>query len=456
MFQATQRRLAIWYTTVTAILLLIFATGFYLYVRHTLIERVDDTLNHVVEVVQRSLVLEPIVNKSLNAPYQVNLEASFGEDTPATEDDRIELEWFSPTGVLLWTTLSEPLDLPIHLLNRGETVRPFPDYWLRQVTERLEVDGQVLGYLRVSHPWFEVTKPVRQLSIDLSLGLSLMIGLVAASGWWLSRLAIQPIKESYQYLRQFTADASHELRNPIALIQTNVQVALADPQPDLQAQRQQLEVVERLTRRLGRLVDDLLFLARQDSGMVQIQEQPCYLDELLLNVVEEQTAIAQTRDITLDLELEEAAVSASAPEPFLLQGDADQLVRLFTNLISNGIQYTPAGGEVQVRVKTVNRNGLTSCQVQITDSGTGIPEEALPHLFERFYRVDPTRTRSQLSTHPDTTPSTPMGTGLGLAIAQAIVTNHHGQIRVDSQLHQGTTFTVILPQQPEERHRALG
>jgi OmpR-family two-component system manganese-sensing sensor histidine kinase len=96
---------------------------------------------------------------------------------------------------------------------------------LRQITERVEIGHYVLGYLRVSHPWFEVTKPIRQLLLDLIVGICLMIASVAWIGWFLSGLAIQPVKESYQSLKQFTADASHELRNPIATIQTNVQMA---------------------------------------------------------------------------------------------------------------------------------------------------------------------------------------------------------------------------------------
>ncbi|HEY9661324.1 MAG TPA: hypothetical protein V6C65_22950, partial [Allocoleopsis sp.] len=121
MFQATRRRLALWYTAVTAILLLLFASGFYLYVRHTLVERIDDTLNHVVEVVQRSLILEPIdqdaaiyskaVNQGLR-PVQVNIDASFPRNAEGVEDDRIDLEWFSPAGDLLWSTFSAPLALP--------------------------------------------------------------------------------------------------------------------------------------------------------------------------------------------------------------------------------------------------------------------------------------------------------------------------------------------------------
>ncbi|PHM05695.1 histidine kinase dimerization/phospho-acceptor domain-containing protein, partial [Nostoc sp. 'Peltigera malacea cyanobiont' DB3992] len=239
MFQATRRRLAIWYTAVTAVLLLLFASGVYLYVRSTLIERIDDTLNHVVEIVERSLVIEPINNHADR--FAINVEASFRDNTGSVEDDHIDLEWFSPTGKLLWSTLSEPLNIPIHSDRTGETVRVIKGdsensplatrhspLLLRQVTQRVEVGRQVLGYLRVSHPWFEVTKPSRQLIFDLALGIGLMVLSVGASGWFLSGKAMKPVDESYQRLKQFTADASHELRSPITLIQTNVQVALAD------------------------------------------------------------------------------------------------------------------------------------------------------------------------------------------------------------------------------------
>ncbi|HEY9301165.1 MAG TPA: histidine kinase dimerization/phospho-acceptor domain-containing protein, partial [Phormidium sp.] len=269
MFQTTRRRLAIWYAAVTAVLLLLFATGVYLYVRSTLIERVDDTLNHVVEVVVRSLVIEP---KTTENKSRINLEASFRDNADTVEDDRIDLEWFSPTGELLWSTFSEPLNIPIHANRTGETVRierrTDTNYQLpttassniivlRQITERVEIGRQVIGYLRVSHPWFEVTKPSRQLILDLSLGITFMVICVAGIGWLLSGLAMEPVRESYQSLKQFTSDASHELRSPIAMIQTNVQVALADPELKFAPHRQQLKVIERLTQRLGRLVDDL-------------------------------------------------------------------------------------------------------------------------------------------------------------------------------------------------------
>lgn len=512
MFQATRRRLALWYTTVTAVLLLFFASGVYFYVRSTLIERVDDTLNHVVEVVRRSLVIEPIDPHSEGGPLRVNIEASFRGNEATTEDDRIDIEWFSPTGELIWSTLAEPLNVPLHPNSTGETVRAGRrgggvEEWesgrgrdvgedrgdeedrgkkdstfspshspthpptsppshtsssplvLRQITQRIEVGRSVLGYLRVSHPWFEVTKPSREFFVDLALGIGAMVTAVGAIGWFLSGLAMEPVRESYQRLKQFTADASHELRSPIAVIQTNVQVALADPDPDPQSLLLHLRVVERLTRRLGRLVDDLLFLARQDSGIVQSRWQAIALDQLLQEVMEEQQTLSTEKGIRITLTvLPPNSIPAASPSVFLdtepdgktaialtpsqsssdlwtLSADRDQLVRLFTNLIGNAVQYTPSQGQVSLELQRVGRVGGYALQVKVKDTGVGIPPEALPHLFDRFYRVDPAR--SQAST---------TGSGLGLAIAQAIVQNHQGQIQVDSELNQGTTVMVTLPQ----------
>ncbi|TFI54519.1 two-component sensor histidine kinase [Mastigocladus laminosus UU774] len=479
MFQATRRRLALWYTALTALLLLLFAIGVYLYVRNTLVERIDDTLNHVVEVVERSLVIEPVNPNT--SQHRINLEASFRDNTDTVEtveDDHIDLEWFSPTGELLWSTLSEPLDIPIHLNRTGETVHVVKkkerhgeietqeqentkdlEILLRQVTQRVQVGKQVVGYLRVSHPWFEVTKPSRQLMLDLAIGIWMMVLSVGASGWFLSGKAMEPVHESYQRLKQFTADASHELRSPIALIQTNVQVALADldtvevKDTTLSHYRQQLKLVERLTQRLGKLVNDLLFLARQDSGISTENFSACPLDALLIEVVEEQQLLAAEKNITLTFNLTDPPAAETNPEIlenwFTLSGNWNQLVRLLTNLISNALRYTPSSGQVNVelaRIEATNRvSGLRSnypqLQIKVSDTGIGIPAEALPRLFDRFYRVDPARTHPNKNTKTENT----TGSGLGLAIALAIVENHQGQIQVESTVGKGTNVTVTLP-----------
>ncbi|MBP0017201.1 MAG: sensor histidine kinase [Cyanobacteria bacterium SBLK] len=446
MFLATRRRLAIWYATVTAVLLLVFATGFYFYVRNTLIDRVDDTLKHVTEVVERSLVIQ-----SQPAPKggdRVDIAASFRNNTQTGEEDRIDLEWFDPQGHLLWSTFTVPPSIPLQLSGRAITVHISPTYLLRQVTKRIERGRYVLGYLRVSHPWFEVTKPSRKLIYDLILGTSLTVASVAAIGWLLSGLAIEPIKESYQNLEQFTADASHELRNPIATIQTNVQMALSYPDRDPKVRQIQLQAIERLTQRLGKLVNDLLFLTRSQRGISQDRFQSLPLDALLMEAIEEQRFVAEQEGVLLFLRIiePEKRENLLEEETFNVSGNWDSLARLFTNLTSNAIEYSRGDrlnsdtekAKVEIKLQRVKKDRRDWLQVKVKDTGKGIPQKDLPYIFDRFYRVDPARTR-------DRNASQPTGSGLGLAIAKAIVENHAGQIKVESQLNLGTTFIVLLP-----------
>jgi OmpR-family two-component system manganese-sensing sensor histidine kinase len=268
---------------------------------------------------------------------------------------------------------------------------------------------------------------------------------VAAMGWWLSGIAMEPVKESYQSLKQFTADASHELRNPIATIQTNVQMALSYPDADPQWHQEQLRVVERLTQRLGNLVNDLLFLARSDGGMLKRQNQAVSLDSLLLAVVEEQRLHAEQKGIHLSLEISEplTQLTNEKEDKYRAWGDWDELARLFTNLLSNAINYAYsedsiafAKAKVVITLQPIERDRLPYLQIEVQDWGVGIPPDAIPLLFDRFYRVDSARSHR---TVPDG------GTGLGLAIAQAIVNHHQGFLSVESVPLQGTCFKVVLP-----------
>jgi OmpR-family two-component system manganese-sensing sensor histidine kinase len=184
-----------------------------------------------------------------------------------------------------------------------------------------------------------------------------------------------------------------------------------------------------------------------------------------MEVIEEQQLVAAEKGISLSLHLvetpsEEITGKDSLEFPvlgedaFTLQGDWDQLARLFTNLVSNAVQYTPASTEisseasVQVELQQLKRpsnsggrNTQSLLQVQVRDTGIGISEAALSHIFDRFYRVDPARKHDATA-----------GSGLGLAIAQAIVENHHGHIQIESVLNQGTTLTVTLPVPQSDAH----
>jgi OmpR-family two-component system manganese-sensing sensor histidine kinase len=407
----------------------------YIYVRSTLIERIDDTLNHVVEVVSRSLIVEPM-DREISDRLRINVEASFPSNNDTVEDDHIDLELFNPEGELLWSTLEEPLKISLRSHPNGKTVQLSPDHLVRQISQPIFVNRQMVGFLRVSHPWFEVTKPTQLLIIDLGIGTGFTILTLAAIGWFLSGIAMEPVKDSYQKLKQFTADASHELRNPIAMIQTNVQVALSNSEGMNDVQTRQLQVVERLTRRLGKLVDDLLFLARQDSGMVQSKFDLVPLDALLIEVIEEQQLKAKEKSLSLSFNIQNSSPVAEE-EMFTVSGNWTELARLFTNLISNAIHYTNLGG-IQVTLQPISRQGNCYLQVEVKDTGIGIPKQSIPQLCDRFYRLDPARTHN-VSYEQNS------GSGLGLAIVNAIVLNHLGELNIQSEINQGTTVTVILP-----------
>jgi two-component system, OmpR family, manganese sensing sensor histidine kinase len=419
LFQTTRRQLALWYSIVTAVVLVLFASGVFFYVRGTLIERIDDTLDHIVEVVMRSIAIDNL--------GQIDVAESFHNNAADLEDDHIDLELFDLHSKLLWSTWADPPRLTLQQDTSGATVTLDPQHLLRQIVRPIRFHGQVLGWLRVSHPWFELTKPTQDLFLDLLAATTAMIGVVVGVGWFLSGLAIEPIKASYQQLKQFTADASHELRNPLATIQTNVQVALATEMQMPIAQKQQLQVIERLTRRLGKLVDDLLFLARQDSGDAPVAFETVPIDALLMEVTEEQKLAAQARGIQIQLEI------ADAPE-FNVAGDWNQLARLFTNLIDNAIQYTPASQQPMSKIVISLASNAPNIQVVVQDQGMGIGATDLPRLLNRFYRVNPVRSGERSG-----------GSGLGLSIVQSIVQRHQGELSINSELGKGTKVMIMLP-----------
>jgi two-component system, OmpR family, heavy metal sensor histidine kinase CusS len=227
------------------------------------------------------------------------------------------------------------------------------------------------------------------------------------------------LERSFAEIRRFTADASHELRTPVAVIRAEAEVALAHlPDPD--GCRQLLGSIVEECGRLGRLTDQLLTLARQDAGHAKRLEERIDLAEVAGEVVETLRPLADVKGLRLETEME-ADVNVA--------GDPNQVRQVFINLVDNAIKYTPSGGTVTARV--VRRQALVVVTVQ--DTGEGIAAAHLPHIFERFYRVDKARSREM------------GGSGLGLSIVRSIVEAHGGTVAITSQVGQGSTFTVTLP-----------
>ena len=230
------------------------------------------------------------------------------------------------------------------------------------------------------------------------------------------------LQSAFEHQMRFTADASHELRTPLAVIVSQTELILSKPRSN-DEYHLALETCQRAGRRMRSLIDSLLLLARFDAGHPDLVRRPLDLAEVAHESFELLRPLADERQITLNSEV--------SPVPVV--GDRDRLGQVVTNLLANAIRYNQVGGRVDVRVERVNGHAILS----VSDNGIGIPAEQLPHIFERFYRVDKARTRAE------------GGSGLGLAICQSVVEAHGGQITARSTPQQGTTLEVRLPLSPE-------
>ena len=283
------------------------------------------------------------------------------------------------------------------------------------------IDNRDWGYLQVAQSFDRLDEYMNSLHLILIFGTPLAMLLIGGASWWLSGLAMQPIYQSYQQIQQFTADAAHELRTPLAVTRIALESAL-DVEAIEPETRNNLEISQRQVRHLTRLAEDLLWLSRLEAKQLPLQFQPCCLNDLVSDLEEELAPLAIANSIDLRLEI-------LTKQLIYAIGDSDRLYRAIANLIHNAIQYTLADGVVTIRLESLERNAI----ITIQDNGIGISRNDLPHIFDRFYRVQADRSRNT------------GGTGLGLAIVRAIVRAHHGSIQVDTQLDLGSTFTVNLP-----------
>jgi heavy metal sensor kinase len=228
------------------------------------------------------------------------------------------------------------------------------------------------------------------------------------------------LESAFRRNTQFTADASHELRTPIALMRTTAEIALRRDRAAAEYREALGEILSELER-TSRLIEDLLTLARADSGTATFGMAPLDLAASLREAGAQVERLCQEKQVEL-----REAISAEGCQ---VEGDAEALRRLFLILLDNAVKYTGPGGRIEVVLR--QQDGFAI--VEVTDTGIGISDEDLPCIFERFYRSD--KARSRVSG----------GAGLGLSIARWIVEAHHGQVQVESALGQGSTFRVSLP-----------
>jgi heavy metal sensor kinase len=310
-------------------------------------------------------------------------------------------------------------------------------------------------------PYGAIENALRGLLWTLAIALPVVIAIAAAGGYWIMRRALRPLDEiasgaeritsrnlserllvtasgdeierlslalnrmiarldeSFQYIRRFTADASHELRTPLTALRGEMEAMAGRADLDEEARNTVGSSLEE-TERLSRIVESLLAISRLDAGEAQMERIRFDLPELTTTTVEQMRLLAEDRQI---------ALSCETNEDVTIEGDRARIKQVIVNLVDNAIKYTPEGGAVKVCVGVENDRAV----MRVEDNGMGVPADALPHLFERFYRVDQARSRQM------------GGVGLGLAIVKSIVTAHGGQVTVESDEGRGSRFCVSLP-----------
>jgi signal transduction histidine kinase len=279
---------------------------------------------------------------------------------------------------------------------------------------------QRLGTVRASE-WNEQERvDIRYLDTGLLVGTLLAVVASGAAGLALARRAVQPVAQSLETLREFTANASHELRGPLTAIASTADAALRDGERDRAHDRSRFEAIADGAKQMSRLTNDLLLLAGADRSL----EHDLFVVDLgatLNKVAQGYGARFSEAGIALSFATENATI---------VYGNPGQIERIVANLLENALRYTPAGGRVSVE----SGRDRGAILIKVCDSGIGIAPEHLDRIFDRFWRADPARS--------------PGGSGLGLAIARALARRHGGDVTVTSQIGFGSTFVASFPVRP--------
>ncbi|BAY95121.1 MULTISPECIES: sensor histidine kinase [Nostocales] len=409
MFEKIRRRLLLSYLIVLSLILGGFAIAVRIVFTHSLHKQQTEKLAALAQVA------------AANAEFD-NGKIKIENDLPQDKlfENHQGLNWFDTKGNLIEKQGQDILNLPTHI-TEGEQITTGGKNRIQSVTLPIisSDDKQFIGYVRASQSLEEFDETLNKL--DLGLGGGIVVALIISSvgGVWLTRQAMQPIEESFERLKQFTADASHELRSPLMAIKSNAGVALKYPEGMRETDAEKFQAISSATNQMTRLTEDLLFLARYDN-IPNRSKETVNLSLILNDLVQLYQPQAIAKQINLKSQL---------TEKLYLLGDTNQITRLFTNLIQNAIHYTSSKGTVEI---TANRSAV-DIVVNVQDTGIGIAPKDLENIFERFWRADKSRSYNS------------GGSGLGLAIAQAIAQNHGGLITVTSQLGIGSCFTVRLP-----------
>lgn len=408
LFNRSRRQLAGSFTAVMGGILVVFASSLYAWESHNQLRAFDQDLQAKATVMASAVKVE-----LRQGQWRVVLnEVPFlGGKSQPIDNDLVYVRWFEADGSLRQYVGSQP----------ERVLSDVPGFKtlgsLRQLTIPVQQEEQLIGYLQMAVPLTPLYVTLARLRWILVLGVPGTLALIAGAGWILGDLAMQPIRRSYTQLQRFTADASHELRAPLAALMSNAQVGLLSPD---QAQHR-LEKVVNTTRRMSFLVETLLTLARHEGSLDVGQLPEIDLTQLLQELSQIYQPQIQAQGLKWVYEI--------PPGTWLVRGERHLLRQAIDNLLRNALQYTPAGGSIRLSLALRDR----WLEIGVADTGIGIPAEHLPHLGERFYRVDEARAR-----HTG-------GFGLGLALVKQIAAAHGGSVQVTSQVGKGSQFILRWP-----------
>jgi heavy metal sensor kinase len=448
-------RLTLWYTLILALSLCLFGAIAYFAMRESIRSTVDGDLHQRIQAI-RDIIQEdaPSGIAALQDEFR-ELQDSEGSDA------RLRVAYQSGQPIFA----SAGMETALSPLRNQNPSRPFTAHVagvrFRVFRQTLEVGGAEYD-VEVASSMGEYDRVLERFRVVLYACVPAFLLLAALGGYWLSRRALAPVDEiteaartigakdlsrriavspssdelqrlaetlngmlarleaSFQRVTQFTADASHELRSPVSVVRTSAELALRKPRSEAEYCQALGRILEE-SERVSKLIDQLLLLARADSGAAALPAVRIDLTASLQAACEEAQVLADAKQLKFS--------KAIPDRSFWIEGDTASLHRLFLILLDNAVKYTPTGGEVDVRLRSDDGWAVAAFH----DSGIGISEQDIPHIFDRFYRSDRARSRES------------GGAGLGLAIGRWIAEAHRGEIRVESHPAKGSTFEVRIP-----------
>ncbi|MEX2415217.1 MAG: HAMP domain-containing sensor histidine kinase [Paenibacillaceae bacterium] len=449
MFNKTRLQLTVRNALVLFIILISLSFALYGYMKVQLFARVDQTMENMTNrfgnIVQtQSIPAQPLEQSTGPVP-------TFGQATPVFPFARAVSVRLSnldrPVYQLLWLSKDRLLSAPltnefVNDLSDTEIQRFSPSrfdesphnvkvgkQYFRIITMKDQPIKYRFGVVGNMNEPIETIQYITNITTETDMlrslfyvlliggGLGLIITILA--GFYLANRALIPIQLSWEKQQLFVSDASHELRTPLSVIQAHTELLLRHPDQTIEQESRYISTILKETKRMNKLVNGLLTLARVDSNQTQLDLKPICIDQILKDVMNQMNYLAEIKEIVIQTELDDGV---------LVHADDERIHQLFIILLDNALKYTHEQGFIQVSLKKYTQTVI----IEVVDNGIGISQQDLPFIFDRFYRGDKARTRAD------------GGTGLGLSIAKWIVEGHGGKIHAESK-SAGTRFVISMP-----------